>query len=100
MKAPIAAQIEVDARYAAYVERQEADIEALRRNEAQAIPVDLDFAPISGLSNELKQKLERYRPSTMAQAGRIDGMTPAALMLVLAAVKKAERRGAGERVRA
>ncbi len=94
------AQIEVDARYAAYVERQEADIQALRRDEAQQIPLDLDFGPLSGLSNELKQKLERHRPSTMAQAGRIDGMTPAALMLVLAAVKKAERRVAGERVRA
>lgn len=96
----IASQIEVDARYAAYVERQQADVDALRRDEAQPIPDMLDFGSIIGLSNELRQKLDRHRPGTIAQAGRIDGMTPAALMLVLAAVKKADRQGPGERVRA
>lgn len=88
---PIAEQIEVDARYAAYVQRQQADVVALRRDEALAIPADLDFGAIIGLSNELKQKLERHRPGTISQAGRIDGMTPAALMLLLAAAKRRDR---------
>ena len=85
----IAAQVAVDARYAAYIERQEADVEALRRDEATPIPGDLDFAGISGLSNELRQKLATQRPATLAQAARIDGMTPAALLLLRAIVKKA-----------
>jgi tRNA uridine 5-carboxymethylaminomethyl modification enzyme len=81
-------QIEVDARYAAYVERQMADVEALQRDEGTAIPADFDFAGISGLSNELRQKLERFRPATLAQAGAIDGMTPAALLLVRANLRR------------
>ena len=84
----IAAQVAVDARYASYVERQQADVEALRRDEGIAIPSDLDFAAISGLSNELRQKLESVRPATLSQAGRIDGMTPAALLLLRAIVKR------------
>ncbi len=85
----IADQVAVDARYASYVERQEADVEALRRDEATPIPSDLAFATISGLSNELRQKLEAVRPATLSQAARIDGMTPAALLLLRAIVKKA-----------
>lgn len=85
----IAAQVAVDARYASYVARQEADVEALRRDEATPIPADLAFADISGLSNELRQKLEAARPATLSQAARIDGMTPAALLLLRAIVKKA-----------
>ena len=84
----IAAQLETDARYASYVRRQEQDVDALRRDEAVRIPESLDFRTISGLSTELRQKLERHKPATLAQAGRIDGMTPAALLLILAAVKK------------
>jgi tRNA uridine 5-carboxymethylaminomethyl modification enzyme len=88
----IAAQAEIDARYDVYVRRQDADIAAFRRDEAVAIPADFDYAAMSGLSTELRQKLERHRPATVAQAARIDGMTPAALMLVLAHVKKAPAR--------
>jgi tRNA uridine 5-carboxymethylaminomethyl modification enzyme len=86
---PIAAQVEVDARYAAYVRRQDADVEVLRRDEAQRIPDDFEYAALPGLSAEVRQKLERHRPATIAQAGRIDGITPAALVLLLAALRKA-----------
>jgi len=85
----ISEQVAVDARYAAYVERQEADVQALRRDEATPLPGDLDFAAISGLSNELRQKLVATQPTTLAQASRIDGMTPAALLLLRAVAKKA-----------
>ena len=84
----IAAQIEIDARYDSYVKRQEADIVALRKDEAVAIPADFDYATLGGLKGELVLKLSEQRPATLAQAGRIEGMTPAALMLILAAVKK------------
>ncbi len=84
----IANQVAVDARYAAYVERQEADVEALRRDEATVIPANLDIAAISGLSNELRQKLLANRPATLAQAARIDGMTPAALLLLRALIRR------------
>jgi tRNA uridine 5-carboxymethylaminomethyl modification enzyme len=86
---PIAAQVEVDARYAAYVRRQDADVEVLRREEAMRIPDDFEYAALRGLSSEVRQKLEWHRPSTIAQAGRIDGVTPAELVLLLAALKKA-----------
>ncbi len=83
-----AERLQIDARYAVYLDRQEASIVTFKKDEAIAIPVALDFSSISGLSNEIRQKLDRHRPSTLAQASRIDGMTPAALMLVLAHVKK------------
>ncbi len=88
----IAAQLEVDARYASYVERQAEDVASLKRDEAVRIPDDFDFASLASLSNEVRQKLARARPSTVAQAGRIDGMTPAALLAVLAGLKKSARR--------
>lgn len=77
------AQIAVDAKYAPYVERQESDVAALRRDDALQIPSDLDYASLSGLSNELRDKLEATRPVTLGQAGRIEGMTPAALTLLM-----------------
>ncbi len=86
--ASIAAQLETDARYAVYLRRQEADIAALRKDEAVALPVTLDYGSISGFSNEVRQKLQLHRPATLAQAARIDGITPAALMLLAAHVKK------------
>ena len=86
-----AERLQVDARYAVYMDRQEASILAFKKDEAVAIPATLDFAAISGLSNEIRQKLERHRPATLAQASRIDGITPAALMLVLAHIRKASR---------
>jgi tRNA uridine 5-carboxymethylaminomethyl modification enzyme len=91
----IATQLETDARYAAYVDRQEADIEALRREEGVRIPPDCDFASIPGLSSEVRQKLHALRPASLAQAGRLEGMTPAALMLLLAHVRKGSARRAG-----
>jgi tRNA uridine 5-carboxymethylaminomethyl modification enzyme len=84
----IAGQVAVDARYASYVSRQELDVAALRKDEALQIPAGFDFGALSGLSTEIRQKLERQRPATLAQAGRIDGMTPAALLLLLAHLKK------------
>ena len=89
---PIAAQLATDARYAVYLRRQEADIAALRRDERIAIPPDFDYAALSGLSIEVRQKLERHRPATLAQAARIDGVTPAALTLILARLNRPPRR--------
>ena len=84
-------QIERDAMYANYIERQRQDIEALQRDEGQPIPQGYDFAAISGLSNELRDKLKAARPETLAQAARIDGMTPAALTLILARLRRGDR---------
>jgi tRNA uridine 5-carboxymethylaminomethyl modification enzyme len=89
---PIARQLEVDARYASYVTRQEADVAILQRDEARAIPTDIDFGGISGLSNEIVQKLERHRPATLAHAGRIDGMTPSGMLLLLAHIRKSAQK--------
>jgi len=88
----VAAQLEVDARYAAYVERQEADVLAFRKEEGVRIPADLEYAAVASLSAEVRQKLERLRPATLAQASRMEGMTPAALMLLLAHLRKAPGR--------
>ena len=88
LDAEIAAQLAADARYAAYVGRQEQDIAAFRKDEALAIPTDFAFATLPGLSTELRLKLERHRPASLGQAARLDGMTPAALMLLLAHLKK------------
>ena len=87
----IVSQVEIDARYAAYVRRQDEDVAILRRDEAMPIPVEFDYSVLSGLSNEIRQKLEQHRPSNLAQAGRIDGITPAALMLLLAHLKALRR---------
>jgi len=78
----IAAQLETDAKYAVYLDRQAADVERFRRDEAAQLPELLDYEGIPGLSNELRQKLGQVRPRTLGQANRIDGMTPAALALV------------------
>ena len=88
----IAAQLEVDARYASYVDRQEADIVAFRKEESVRIPADFDYAALVGLSAEVRQKLEALRPATLAQAARMEGVTPAALMLLLAHVRRAPER--------
>ena len=84
----IAVQLEVDARYASYVRRQDYDIEGLRRDEAIRIPDDFDYAAVPSFSTEVRQKLATRRPSTLAEAARLDGMTPAALVLLAAAVKR------------
>ena len=87
-------QIARDAMYVNYLDRQQADADALRRDEAAAIPPEFDYAALTGLSNELQAKLARTRPATLAQAARVEGMTPAALTLILARLKAAERRRA------
>ncbi|WP_243613453.1 tRNA uridine-5-carboxymethylaminomethyl(34) synthesis enzyme MnmG [Shimia aestuarii] len=84
-------QLERDALYANYIERQKRDVEAMRRDEGQAIPADFDFQSVEGLSNELKAKLGRTRPANLGQAGRVDGMTPAALTLILAKIRQAKK---------
>lgn len=84
-------QLEKDATYASYIERQKKDVEALRKDEQQAIPSDFDFGVLSGLSNELKDKLTRARPDNLAQAARVEGMTPAALSLLLSKLRQASR---------
>jgi tRNA uridine 5-carboxymethylaminomethyl modification enzyme len=88
----IAEQIEIDARYAGYLERQEADIRAFRRDESLALPAEVDYGAIGGLSAELRQKLAAARPASLGQAARIPGITPAALTALLRYV----RRGPGE----
>ena len=83
-----ASQLAIEATYAGYIERQQADVEALRRDEALEIPPDMDFARIGGLSNEVRSKLEAVRPSTIGQASRIEGVTPGALIALLSHVKR------------
>ena len=85
----IAAQIEIDAKYAVYLDRQTKDIEAFRRDEALAIPDHVDYAGLPGLSNEIRAQLEKIRPRTMGQALRIEGMTPAAMTLLASKLRRA-----------
>jgi tRNA uridine 5-carboxymethylaminomethyl modification enzyme len=87
-------QLEIEALYATYVERQERDAQSLARDEAQAIPETLNYDDLTGLSAELRGKLGRIRPRTLAQAGRIDGMTPAALALILTRIRRDQRKSA------
>lgn len=87
----ISQQVAKDALYEQYIERQKRDVEALRRDEAQEIPADFDYSLLNGLSNELQFKLTRARPATLAHAARIDGITPAALTLILAKLRQQKR---------
>jgi len=89
--ADIREQIEIDAGYANYLDRQAVEAEALRTEEGLLLPVDLDYAAIGGLSNEVREKLIRVQPRTLGQAGRIEGMTPGALTALLAHVKRTPR---------
>jgi tRNA uridine 5-carboxymethylaminomethyl modification enzyme len=91
MPRKIAEQLEIDAKYAVYLDRQAADIVAFRRDEGLELPDAIDYAELGGLSNEIKQKLEAVRPRTVGQAGRIDGMTPVALSLLLAHIRRNRR---------
>ncbi len=87
----ISEQIETDAKYDVYLSRQAADIAAYRRDESFELPRDFDYAALPGLSNEMKQKLQTHRPRTIGHAGRIDGVTPAALTLLAAHVRRARK---------
>lgn len=89
----IATQIEIEALYSSYLERQAEDVAALRRDEDLMIPSDLDYSGVGGLSNEVRQKLEAVRPSTLGQAGRIEGVTPGALTALLGFVKRRKKAG-------
>ena len=84
----IAEQIEIDAKYDVYLSRQAADVAAYRRDESFALPDDLDYAALPGLSNEVRQKLTTQKPRTIGHASKIDGVTPAALTLLVAHVKR------------
>lgn len=84
-------QLEIEASYAVYLQRQQEDIDTIRKDEKRLIPEDFVYSALPGLSNELAQKLNDVRPVDIAQANRIDGMTPAALTLILARIKRAER---------
>ncbi|THV22158.1 tRNA uridine-5-carboxymethylaminomethyl(34) synthesis enzyme MnmG [Peteryoungia ipomoeae] len=87
----VAELVAIDALYSVYLDRQAADIERLRAEERKKIPYLFDFKGISGLSNELKQKLEGMRPTNLAQAAQIEGMTPAAIALIIAHLEKADK---------
>lgn len=91
----IADQVKKDALYAHYITRQERDVSAMARDEQNLIPDDFDFGHITGLSTELVTKLSKTRPSSIAQAGRIEGMTPAALMLLIASLRRRDLRAVG-----
>jgi tRNA uridine 5-carboxymethylaminomethyl modification enzyme len=92
----IAQQLEIDAKYAVYLTRQAADVESYRRDESLVLPDDVDYAALPGLSNEARHKLDARRPRTVGQAGHIDGITPAALTLLAAHVRRQGRkRGRG-----
>jgi tRNA uridine 5-carboxymethylaminomethyl modification enzyme len=90
----IAEQIEIDAKYEVYLSRQAADVESYRRDESLVLPDDIDYATLPGLSNEVRHKLQTHRPRTIGQAGRIDGVTPAALTLLVAHLRRGKSRGA------
>jgi len=90
----IGEQLEIDARYAGYLERQEADIRAFRKDEALELPFDLDYAAVGSLSTEIRSKLQEAKPGTLGAAARISGVTPAALVALLKHVRRRESRDA------
>ncbi len=96
LPAQIQAQVEVRAKYAGYIERQEDEVERQRRNEETRLPDDLDYMQVAGLSHEVRQKLSAARPATIGLAGRLPGMTPAAVSILIVHLKK---RGYGARAR-
>jgi tRNA uridine 5-carboxymethylaminomethyl modification enzyme len=84
----VAEQVEIQVKYEGYISRQQDEIERLRRHENMPLPVDLDYDSVGGLSNEVKQKLKSVRPETIAQASRVQGITPAAVSQLLIHLKK------------
>jgi tRNA uridine 5-carboxymethylaminomethyl modification enzyme len=81
-------QIEIDAAYAGYLDRQDADVEAFRRDEELVLPAELDYGRVGGLSNEARERLAAVRPATLGQAARIEGVTPGAITALLAHVRR------------
>jgi tRNA uridine 5-carboxymethylaminomethyl modification enzyme len=94
LDAQVTEQVEIQARYAGYIRRQESEIESIRKHEEMVLPEDLDFGGVRGLSHEVKQKLDEVRPETLGQAARIPGVTPAAVSLLLVYLKKQSGRPA------
>src|SRR6202034_4245680 len=94
LKPKIAEQLQIDAKYEVYLSRQAADVESYRRDESVTLPEDLDYAALPGLSNEVRHKLQTHRPRTIGHAGRIDGITPAALTLLVAYLRRQGRTSA------
>ena len=94
----VAEQVAIQLKYAGYIDRQQQDIDRLKRHEAMKIPTDLDFARVDGLSNEIRQKLTEVRPENLAHAGRVPGVTPAALSLLLVHLKKREMSNTGRAI--
>ena len=91
LAAQVKLQVDVQAKYAGYLKRQEADIDRSLRHEETCLPADLDYRAVHGLSNEARQRLLDVRPATLGQAARIPGLTPAAVSLLLVHLKKRER---------
>ncbi|MGM8930060.1 tRNA uridine-5-carboxymethylaminomethyl(34) synthesis enzyme MnmG [Salinicola halophyticus] len=85
---PVAEQVQIEAKYEGYIARQQDEIDRLRRHEATPLPESLDYARVEGLSTEIRQKFEQVRPETLGQAGRISGVTPAAVSILLIHLKK------------
>lgn len=86
--ASVIEQVEIDVKYAGYLSRMNDEIDKIKRNEETKIPEDINIDAIDGLSNEVRQKLKQHRPNTIGQAGRVPGVTPAALSLLLVHLKK------------
>tara|TARA_B100000678_G_scaffold268151_1_gene254227 strand:- start:1177 stop:3072 length:1896 start_codon:yes stop_codon:yes gene_type:complete len=84
----VAEQVQIQAKYQGYIDRQQHEIDKLKRHESMALPTDLDYSRVEGLSHEIRQKLAEARPETLAQAGRISGVTPAAVSILLIHLKK------------
>ncbi|HSJ97554.1 MAG TPA: tRNA uridine-5-carboxymethylaminomethyl(34) synthesis enzyme MnmG, partial [Myxococcota bacterium] len=93
----VAEQVEIGAKYAGYIDRQKVEVERHAAQHALEIPADLDYAAVRGLSREVRQKLADHRPETVGQAARIQGVTPAAISLLLVHLK---RRGGTDRLEA
>ena len=88
--AKTAERLETEAKYSVYLDRQKSDVAQIRHEESRLIPETVDFAGVPGLSNELKQKMQARRPRTIADAQRMEGMTPAALAIIVAHVRHQE----------
>jgi tRNA uridine 5-carboxymethylaminomethyl modification enzyme len=89
----VAEQVEIEIKYEGYIQKQLVEIEKFKNLEQLKIPENFDFFSVHGLSNELKEKLSAGRPATLGQASRIDGITPAAMSVLMVAIKAASRLG-------
>jgi tRNA uridine 5-carboxymethylaminomethyl modification enzyme len=87
----VALQVEVQSKYAGYIDRQQQEIDRHRRHEETRLPPDIDYALVAGLSNEARQRLAEARPDTLGQASRLPGITPAAISLLLVHLKRGSR---------